>query len=429
MRRKMTPQSLSLNQWTDAIQRLSVHEVELGLDRVSQVWNRLHGGRLPARVVTVAGTNGKGTCAHFLERVLRAGGYRTGLYTSPHLLRFNERVRVDGRPVSDETLCAAFERVEHARGDVPLTFFEYTTLAALVCFVAVDLDVIVLEVGLGGRLDAVNVIDADVAVVTRIGLDHTEYLGTTLNSIAREKAGVFRPNRPAIVASGSAPSALRDAARHVAARLVERDVAFTVTATKDDTGEHFDWCYGGLSFAALPAPSGAAIDSIAGGLAALMVLGCRPDEQTVRDVLASWCLPGRVQLVSGAPSWVLDVAHNPQAAAHLASWLREQAKPVRAILGMLEDKDTGGFVAELADVVNRWHAVSIDGPRGLRADALAARLRDAGMTTVSTSASVPGALALARSQASADDVVLVCGSFQVVGPALAWLGLYSDAIS
>ena len=200
------------------------------MSRMARVWQRLQQQPLATTVISIAGTNGKGTCAHFLERSLRAQGRRTGLYTSPHLLRFNERFRIDGIAVDDLALCAAFERVEQARGGEALTFFEFTTLAGLTLFEQAKLDVVILEVGLGGRLDAVNVVDADVAIVTRIGIDHTEYLGDTRDAIAHEKAGIFRPDCPAIVADPQAPATLAAHARRVGALLYERNTEFFLRA-------------------------------------------------------------------------------------------------------------------------------------------------------------------------------------------------------
>ncbi|MEO1576539.1 MAG: Mur ligase family protein, partial [Pseudomonadota bacterium] len=246
----MTPRPQSLNEWIDAIGRLSVHEMDLGLERVRRVWKRLHTGRPRARVVTIAGTNGKGTCAHFIDRTLRAAGKRTGLYTSPHLLRFNERIRIDGRAIDDADLVRAFERVEQARRTEPLTFFEFTTLAALVAFARRPLDVVILEVGLGGRLDAVNVIDPDVAIVTRIGLDHMDYLGTTLEAIGREKAGIFRRGVPAVVCRDDAPRSVMQTARRVGARLIRRGAGIDV----HETNERFDWRMDGDVCRDLPRP-------------------------------------------------------------------------------------------------------------------------------------------------------------------------------
>ena len=414
----------SLNEWIDGIGRLSVHDMDLGLERVHEVWHRLHPGPISARVVTISGTNGKGTCAHFLDRLLRADGARTGLYTSPHLLHFNERVRLDGEPIDDESLCRAFARVEAVREDVALTFFEFTTLAALCAFSEASVDVVILEVGLGGRLDAVNVVDPDVAIVTRIGLDHTDVLGETVDDIAREKAGIFRRGAPAIICRSDAPSALLEAARSIGARLVLRGIDFELS--------HLDnavrWQMGATCMDALPLPGDTPLDSFAGALAAMATLGRHVTRDALDDVLATWQLAGRLQWVDGAPSFLLDVAHNPQAGRVLAHRLAQTGGRVYAVVGMLANKDTDGFVASLGQHVDTWHAVPTAGPRGLTAAALTARLHAAGLTRVAQSASLADGLACARARSAPDDVVLVCGSFQVVGPALAWLGIYCSTV-
>lgn len=421
----MTPRPQSLNEWIDAIGRLSVHDMDFGLERVGRVWRRLHSGRPRARVVTIAGTNGKGTCAHFVDRSLRARGLRTGLYTSPHLLRFNERIRIDGHPIDDAELCRAFSRVEHARRTEPLTFFEFTTLAALAAFARRPLDVLILEVGLGGRLDAVNVIDPDVAVVTRIGLDHMDYLGDTLDAIGREKAGIFRRGVPAVVCREDAPPSVARSAQSVGAKLVQRGAAFRVSESADG----FDWSMARTVRRDLPRPHDGPLDSFVGGLAAMTLLNVCPSDAKLRQVLENWSLAGRGQWVDGQPHYLLDVAHNPQAGALLAERLAASGKRARFVVGMLRSKDSAGFFSALMPHAASWHAVPTTGPRGLDAQALGERLRAAGVDRVTSSASVAGAMARERARATDQDVIVVCGSFQVVGPALAWLGLYSNAVT
>lgn len=412
-----------VERWLRRIAAISPADIELGLDRVARVHARLGGGRPGARVVTVAGTNGKGTCVHFLEGLLRGAGQRVALYTSPHLLRFNERMRLDGAPIGDEALCAAFERVEQARGAEPLTYFEFTTLAALSWFESCAPDVAVLEVGLGGRLDAVNVVDADVAAVTRIGLDHTDWLGDTLAAIGREKAGVFRRGRPAICADPAPPPTVREAAVAVGATPWFRGHEFEV-----DTGEaqfavrSDDW-----GLAGLPRPSGSPVEGFVAALWAAKWLGMLPPRAAIDTQLRAWALPGRLQWVPGDPPFLLDVAHNPQAAQVLAAALEDRAgdSALHAVVGLLGDKDAAGFVAPLLPIVDHWHAVPLPGARGRGAAQLAAALRAAGARDVIAHDSVAGALGVARARALGRGCVAVCGSFQVVGPALAWLGIYS----
>ncbi|MEM6640448.1 MAG: bifunctional tetrahydrofolate synthase/dihydrofolate synthase [Pseudomonadota bacterium] len=418
----------SLTAWLDHIARLHAREMDLGLDRVAAVWSRLSQPDAMPSVVTIAGTNGKGTCAHFLDLLLRAHGARTGLYTSPHLLRFSERIRIDGTCVDDAELCRAFAQVEKARGEVSLTFFEFTTLAAFVCFQSAALEVLVLEVGLGGRLDAVNVLDADVAVVTRIGLDHTDYLGDSLTRIGREKAGVFRSGRPAIVCGRDTPQSVAEAARDVGAELLalgdelrvrcsDQRLELSINRTGDSGPVSLD----------LPRPDDGQTDSMTGAIAAAHCLDRLPSDTRIAAMIEGFALSGRQQFVPGSPSFLLDVAHNPQAAESLAKRLVELPGRKRILLGMLAGKDVGGFVGALRPHASTWHAVSTHGSRGLAARVLGTRLAELGVDVMHRSSSVAGALSIERARADMNETIVVCGSFQIVGPALAWLGLYSDA--
>jgi dihydrofolate synthase/folylpolyglutamate synthase len=293
----------------------------------------------------------------------------------------------------------------------------------LLVFADTGLDAVVLEVGLGGRLDAVNVVDADIAIVTRIGLDHTAFLGTTLEQIGAEKAGIFRRNRPAIVADPEPPASLTRHARAVGARHYQRGVAFECSAL----GDRFDWRCGTTRCDGLPRPPGVRLESFAAGLMALHLMDALPTPARLRELLASWQLAGRLQWVAGTPSLLLDVAHNPQAAAVLAGRLEASDGACRAIVGMLEDKDAEAFADVLSPRLRAWHTVTVDGPRGQSAAALARRLRARGCRVEEESASVAGALSIERARAAPTDTLVVCGSFHVVGPALAWLGLYSRA--
>lgn len=387
--------------------------IDMGLDRVGAVADRLELRPFPATVLTVAGTNGKGSCAMILERLLSASGRRVGTYTSPHLVRYNERVRVAGEEAGDAILCDAFETVEAARGDIPLTYFEYGTLAALLVFRAAGVDAAVLEVGMGGRLDAVNILDADVAAITSIGLDHADWLGDTREAVGREKGGVLRGGRPAVCGDPDPPASVPAAAREVGADLylVGRDFALDVC----DDGWHWrDWRGGA---ATLPPVPDLLPDNLATALAILAAAGAMPPSAVVADALCGYAVPGRRQMVPGEVPVVLDVAHNAEAAAVLASWLAQRpvAGRTRLVLGMLRNKPVEAVAAALAPHVDGIFAAGLPGvDRGLSGAELAARLPN----PAAVHEDVAQALAAARAGAAAGDRILVCGSFYTVGAAM-----------
>ena len=411
----------SLQDWLSYIERQHPQAIAMGLERVQQVLKRMQ-IRLRMPVITVGGTNGKGSTCAMLEAVLRAGGYRTGLYTSPHLLRYNERVRVAGAEAPDEALAESFAAVEAARGDVPLTYFEYGTLAALHLFSAGQIEATILEVGLGGRLDAVNVLDADCAVLTSVGIDHVDYLGADRESIGREKAGIFRAGRPAVVADPDPPQSVL--AADAEKLLFNKDFGYTAEAVQ--------WAYwgpggrrGGLAYPALRGK--VQLRNAAAVLCALDTLRARLPlaMQHVRQGLAEVTLPGRFQVLPGRPQIVLDVAHNPQAAATLADNLASSgyAEQTIAVCGMLRDKDIAGVLRALAPRITRWQLCSLPGPRGASAGELGAALAAAGIdkSCVELHASAAQALSAARSEAGENDQIVVFGSFLTVGEAMAWL--------
>ena len=406
----------SLADWLEYIERQHPQPIALGLDRVHEVLAALKIS-ISCPVITVGGTNGKGSTCAVLEAILNFAGYRTGLYTSPHLLRFNERVRIAGREVEDGALCDAFAAVESVRGKVPLTYFEYATLAAFHLFAKENLDSVVLEVGLGGRLDAVNVLDPDCAVLTSIGIDHVEFLGNSRESIGREKAGIFRPGRPAVVADPNPPdSVLQTASRLL---LLGRDFGYQSQGTQ--------WAYWGpagkRSGLAHPALRGAMqLRNASAALAALDSLRERLPVamQDVRRGLAEVSVPGRFQVLPGRPQVVLDVAHNPDAAAVLAANLGDSgfAPETVAVFGMLKDKDIAGVVRAVAPRVTRWHLATLPGPRGadssfLKDVLLQEKIREPAFEH----ASVAEALAAAKKEAAENDKIVVFGSFLTVAGA------------
>lgn len=376
------------------------------------------------RTVTVTGTNGKGSAVAMLEAILRAAGYRVGTYTSPHLIKYNERVRVDGVDATDAALCAAFERIESARGEIPLTYFEFGTLAAFDQFARAPIDVAVLEVGLGGRLDAVNAIDADAALITSIGIDHVQWLGDTREAIGREKAGVFRKNRPAICADPAPPASIAAQAQALGATLYQRNRDFSVERT--DSG--WVWRAGGTLRAGLPPPAlrgDYQLDNAAGALMAIETLKeVLPVSQAhIREGLLAANVRGRFQVLPGLPVRVLDVAHNPDAVRVLAQTLTQQTVTGRtfAVFGMLRDKDMVGAVQSLRDIVDAWYVTTLGGTeRGASAEEVAQAIARAGLDKpVTRFNDARAAYAAARRDAGPADRIVVFGSFYMVGDILA----------
>jgi dihydrofolate synthase/folylpolyglutamate synthase len=413
-----------LEDWLEWQQSLHPSAIELGLERVTRVLERTGWHSAGAPVITVGGTNGKGSCVALLEAMLTAGGYRVGAFTSPHLVDYRERIRLGQRWVSAASLVAAFERIADALGDDSLTFFEFNTLAALLVFESWRPDVMLLEVGLGGRLDAVNVVDPDVAVVVSVALDHLEWLGPDLESIGREKAGIFRRGRPAICGMATPPASLLSAASEIGAELLVRGRDYDCEVLRDGRWRYAD-ASGVLDGLPRPALEGDvqyanAATAIAASrqLTDRRPLGRAAIEAGLRDVR----LPGRFQRIPGRSGieWILDVGHNPEAAAILADNLRRHPARGRtlAVCGMLGDKDVEGVLAELRECVDEWFAASTDGPRALGDVELAARAAAAGIR-MAPAGSVPEAMDAASAEALPGDRIVVFGSFHTVGPALA----------
>jgi dihydrofolate synthase/folylpolyglutamate synthase len=402
-------------------------EIDPGLERVGAVWLRL-GKPLNVVVLTVGGTNGKGSVTAYLDAILAAAGYETGWFTSPHLVRYNERIRVMGREAADADLLAAFAEIDAARGDISLTFFEWNTLAAFIVFARAGIDVAVLEVGMGGRLDAVNLLDADAAAVVSVGLDHREWLGDTVESIGHEKAGIFRAGRPAIFGGRRVPKSIVAHAAAIGARLRRIGTDFDFVERADG----WDYVGFGSRRRELPLPGlagSAQLGNAAIALALLEAVEPRllvPDE-AVRAGLAGVRLPGRFQVLAGSPEWILDVAHNPQAAEALAASLaaRPCAGRTLAVCGILGDKDIDGIVAALHGRIDCWIVVGLDGARALPPAALAERISRAGAETVLAAADVGAGISAARAEMAPADRAIVFGSFLTVGPALALLGVGS----
>jgi dihydrofolate synthase/folylpolyglutamate synthase len=434
----------TLAEWLALHESVHPQSIDMGLERVGRVAHALGVAAPEFPVITVGGTNGKGSVVAHLEALLEALGAHTGMFTSPHLIRYNERIRVGGREVSDEELIAAFQRIEDARGATTLTFFEYNTLAALLIFVRSQVEVAVLEVGLGGRLDATNLVDADVAVLASVGFDHRDWLGDTLELIGVEKAGIFRSGRPAVLGTPQMPASVYQGIAQLGARplVAEQDFRWQVSGDAR-------WSYQGLALSLRSLPPSALAGAIqyrnaATALAAVEALcsgeNLRPavtrlasglstlDERTAATALGRVSLPGRFQVAPGEVEWILDIAHNEPAAKVLAAQLRERS-PLHgsgrmiAVIGVLADKDAAAIGAALAQVIDRWIVCALPGPRGTSAAELAGRLAMPA-ARVELADSIAAGCALARAEAHPGDRVVVCGSVYAVGPALQWLGLY-----
>ncbi len=464
-------ESATLPAWLAYLESLHRVAIDLGLDRIRKVASKLD-LNLPFVKITVGGTNGKGSTCAMLEAILLAAGYKVGTYTSPHLIDFNERIRVNGDLASDDALIEQFQIIERTRGEVSLSYFEYTTLAALMLFEKRGVDVAVMEVGLGGRLDAVNLVDADCSIVTSVDIDHAEYLGNTREKIGWEKAHIFRPDRPAICADPVPPASLVDYAREIGADLWLFGTDFNYS------GDRQQWAYGGRSQrrAALAYPALRGANQLLNACAALAALEALRSvlvvpQQAVRLGLSQVSLPGRLQILPGSPAVVLDVAHNPHAAAALGQNLDNMGHfaKTHAVIGMLADKDIDGVIEKLLSRVDNWYCATLEGPRGVRSEVLAQHVRAAlsaraalqaeagrggrsaadseqGTGNGEPSARHPGVRAMApqaveagaaivssfdnpvqafteaRKQAALNDRILVFGSFSTVGPVLSELG-------
>ncbi|KPN19831.1 bifunctional folylpolyglutamate synthase/dihydrofolate synthase [Xanthomonas sp. Mitacek01] len=415
--------SKTLADWLALIEARHPTEIEMGLDRVGAVQARLACGRPAAQVVIVGGTNGKGSTVAFIEAIARAAGWRVGAYTSPHLLRYSERVRIDGNDVDDAALVEAFEAVEAARGDTPLTYFETGTLAALWLFARAGLDLAVLEVGLGGRLDAVNIVEPDVSVITTVGLDHQDWLGDDIESIGREKAGIARAWKPLVLGDTDPPASVLQHAYRIGAVAIRGGSDFLYSPTDADT-----WSWREVGFeVALPMPALAApvqLRNAAVAIAAVRALGRDVDDAALAAGVAKATVAARLQRFErDGVEIVVDVAHNPQAAQALADWLRATPATGRtvAVFAALADKDAGGVADALAPMIARWHLAGLRGPRGQDAAMLRERLSGRVSNISSLHEDVDAALAAALAEASPGDRILVLGSFHTAAAALAQL--------
>jgi len=410
----------SLSQWLQWQESLHFTEIDPGLERVGEVWRRMGGNfKLPFKIVTVAGTNGKGSSVAITASILQAAGYRTATYTSPHLLRYNERICIDSTPCDDELICAAFERIDQARGDISLTYFEFATLAAVDIFCRQDIDIAVLEVGMGGRLDAVNLFDTDVALITPIGLDHMTWLGNDRETIGREKAGIIRSDSPVVCSEIRPPQSVLDYANNLntPSFLADADFSYEKSHTS------WSWRNAENNYLDLPLPAVTGRYQLQNSAAVLQVCnllsqqGMTIDEVAIRKGLQQVKLSGRFQVIAGAVTRILDVTHNQQGADNLRHLLSETAQKGKtfAVLAMLKDKDSHAIANALHDVIDFWYLAGLDGNRGLSAEGLCESIAPiVGDKHVGCYQHVSDAYHAAMATAATGDRILIFGSFHTV---------------
>ena len=416
MRNLIIPTAKSpLEAWLSYLTDLHSQNIDMGLERVGQVARQMNLTQPAPRVITVTGTNGKGTTCHTLESILMAAGLKVGVYSSPHLVRYTERVRIQGVELSETEFCQAFATIESQRDNISLTYFEYGTLAALQLFKQANLDIVILEVGLGGRLDATNVVDADIAAITSIALDHTDWLGSDREHIGYEKAGIFRKGHYGVVGEPDMPNSIGAFADEIGTLLFRRDKDWSY----NELGDSWSWQSSHQQWQNLPLPN----VPLANAATALGVICClmkidsdlaqKITVQAIHQGLKTAQLPGRFQIVGQKPLIILDVAHNPHAAGYLVSKLAQlpaiEGRHVRAVVGMLGDKDIQGTLNCLSQQVTDWYVGSLAEFRGADVTQLSQYLDDANEFS-----SIEEAWQKANHDAKEQDVIVVCGSFHTV---------------
>lgn len=413
MSQSQIPQATSpLSMWLDYLQNIHTSAIDLGLERVQAVAKSANLTKPAPTVITVAGTNGKGSTCALMEAILLDAGYSVGVYSSPHLIRYNERVRVNGQDLADEKHVQAFDFIEKQRGEISLSFFEYGTLAALRLFQTEKVDIVLLEVGLGGRLDATNVVDHDVSIVTSLAIDHVDWLGDDINVIGYEKAGIFRTGKPAICGQPKAPATVAALADDIGAELYQVEIQYNYQLTDSNT---WSWVHGSYQLDDLPVPN-LPLQNAATALMALATANLDISDVNIVKGLENAKLPGRMQVLSTQPTILLDVAHNPHSAEYLVTRVAQQYqnKTIHTVVAMLHDKDIQSTLEALTPVASHWYPASLTGPRAASAQELCQFLPQQ-----TTQYQTPvDAFEAALTKSAAEDVILVVGSFHTVGEVL-----------
>ena len=416
---------MNVNKWVEYIQTLHPREIELTLERVRKVYMRLYPDGMRCKVISVSGTNGKGSTAELCASIYRQAGYQVGKFTSPHLVYFNERVNINGAAVGDKDLLSSFVRIEAARGDIPITFFEYGTLLAIDLFEHANVDIAIMEVGLGGRLDSVNILDADVSITTSVAIDHTAWLGDTIEKIAYEKAGIARPNKPYIVGMGAPPPSLIEHAKKINTdlQIVTQDFNYYLDGSlwSCKTSD-------GVEYKKLPLPfaqTGVQLSNCALAIQAIsqLQLSLTVSEENVIAGVAAANLPGRCQIVQREPLIVFDVSHNEASTLRLSEFLALQFSPKEgakcvAVCGMLKDKEIAASLAQVVEQVDCWHTASIDNERGASSLEVAKQLENLNALEVNCYDSARLAYEAAKATLTEHDCLVVFGSFHIVGDIL-----------
>ena len=418
----MTKKFKTVSEWLDWQQTIHPLNIDFKLERILSVYKKLNISSIANKIITVAGTNGKGSTVSFLESVISKKNYRVGTFTSPHILRYNERIKINGQEIDDESLLETFEMINDRRGDTTLTYFEFATLSAFYLFSKSNLDVAVLEVGLGGRLDATNIVDSDVSIITSIGIDHTEFLGSTIDSIALEKAGVMRPFKKSIYAQNKPPTALLKYAKNKSVNLMIHNNDYHVKRG------HINWSISSKNFNLNEIPNLKMIGNYQYNYAAASLLAlneilpnCLKDHDNVKIALSETEISGRFQFLSKSPDIILDVAHNEDAAKSLAENIKMlRYDNIQVVLGVLADKDVYSIVEPFSNLVDHWHIGTINSERGMNADEIRYRINSIykNKLSIGTYASVTTAYNQARLNQTNDSLLLVYGSFYTVSEVL-----------
>ncbi|CAG7857123.1 dihydrofolate synthase / folylpolyglutamate synthase [biofilm metagenome] len=412
-----------LNDWLSWQEQSHPLAIDLGLERVAQVYLALNPNLVKPLTITVAGTNGKGSCIAYLEAIYLAQGYRVGAYTSPHILKYNERIKINGHPVGDDSICSAFERIEQVRGNTSLSYFEFSTLAALDIFSRSDLDIQLLEVGLGGRLDAVNIVDPDAAIISSIGIDHVAWLGETRESIGYEKAGIFRQSVPAIVGDPAPPATLMQVADAKQARFYEIGQDFGYKKYQN----HWSWYYSEKFINNLPVPALSGEHQYRNASAVLLAVHLLADklpvsESSIHAGLKNVQLSGRFQLINGTVPVLMDVGHNPEAVQTLVEYLNQHFpnRRIHAIFSMMKDKDIAEVLRIMKPLVYQWFFAPLINLRAATENLMREIFAQQDIGNVSFGyTGFADAFTAAKQQAAPEDLVLVFGSFFLVSDCLA----------